>query len=149
MTKESLALLARIGSPAGLCVLELGCGDGELAAALLAGGCASYLGIDASASSVAAARARLDRSAAAVVHGSIERFAPPRRAFDLIVARAAPVALLAGYRAALRPAGRLLLSAAPGDGSVGAYVRALLEAGLALTWLEDEAFLLLEGSVPE
>ena len=214
---EEPAMRARIGPPAGLRVLELGCGDGTLAAELLAGGCASYLGIDASARMVAAARARLGRSAGAVVQGTIERFAPPWRAFDLVVASVAlhyiaelePV--LAGCHAALVPGGRLLISVVhpvltAHDGShdpeaprtswlvddyfaagprerdwlgarvtwqhrpVEAYTRALLDAGFALTWLEECApvpaafggdadelarrrrvplFLLLEGSVPE
>ncbi len=221
---EEPAMRARIGPPAGLRVLELGCGDGALAAALLAGGCASYLGLDASARMVAAARGAVAAAdpgpgtgsvRAAVAHGTIERFAPPWRAFDLIVssttlhyvAELEPV--LAGCHAALVPGGRLLLSVVhpvltSHDGShdpdaprtswlvddyfvagprerdwlgarvtwhhrpVEAYVRGLLDAGFALTWLEECAplpaafggdadelarrrrvplFLLLEGTV--
>ncbi|HEX4729132.1 MAG TPA: class I SAM-dependent methyltransferase, partial [Jatrophihabitans sp.] len=63
---EEPAVLAEIGDPAGLRVLDLGCGDGRFALTLLAAGCASYNGIDGSRAMVERAQQLLAGTAGTV-----------------------------------------------------------------------------------
>ncbi|MBA3780171.1 MAG: class I SAM-dependent methyltransferase [Chloroflexi bacterium] len=69
----------------GLTILELGCGDGELAAQFLGRGATRYLGVDVSERMVAAAAARLDATRATVVHADLTTYSPPVNTFDLVV----------------------------------------------------------------
>lgn len=50
---EEPAVLGEVGDQSGLRVIDLGCGDARFGRLLLAGGCASYLGIDGSAPATA------------------------------------------------------------------------------------------------
>ena len=114
----------------GMRVLDLGCGDGELAAAIAARG-ASVSGVDASASMVEAARARgLD---ARVGDGQALGALFGADAFDAVFSNAAlhwmpdAEAVLAGVAAVLRPGGRFV-GEAGGHGNVAAVATALLAA---------------------
>ena len=114
----------------GLRVLDLGCGDGELAAGIVARG-ADVTGVDASASMVRAARARgLDvRVGDGQALGAL--FDPG--SFDAVFSNAAlhwmpdADAVLAGVATVLRPGGRFV-GEAGGHGNVAAVATALLAA---------------------
>jgi SAM-dependent methyltransferase len=108
-------------------ILDLGCGDGALTAALAAAG-ADVLGVDASADMVAAARARgLD---AEVADGHELRF---NGEFDAVFSNAAlhwmtdPDAVIAGVARALKPGGRFVAEQG-GMGNVAAIRTALIVA---------------------
>jgi SAM-dependent methyltransferase len=113
---EEPALMAELGSVAGLRVLDLGCGDAAIGRALLEAGCASYVGIDGSKRMVGAARASLAGSAGEVLQADIEDFRAEPGGFDLVVSRMAlhyvedlsPV--MRACRDALTPGGRLIFT---------------------------------------
>jgi len=122
-----LALLAPV---AGERILDLGCGDGALTAAIAQAG-AAVVGVDASADMVAAARARgLD---AHVVDGEALTFAAE---FDAAFSNAAlhwmldGAAVARGVFAALRPGGRFVgeMGGAGNVRNLRAAIRAELEA---------------------
>jgi SAM-dependent methyltransferase len=116
---EAPALLDALGDFRGLRVLDLGCGAAALGRRLLAAGCAGYVGIDASAKMVAAARAALRGTADQVRRGAIEAFSAPADSFDLIVSRMALhyvedlAAVLSACHAALAERGRIVFTVAP------------------------------------
>lgn len=108
-------------------VLDLGCGDGVLAAEIHARG-ATVIGIDASSDMVAAARARgID---ARLMPGEAIAF---DRAFDAVFSNAALhwmrdlAAVFAGVARALKPGGRLVAEMG-GEGNVASIVAALEQA---------------------
>jgi SAM-dependent methyltransferase len=113
---EEPALLEALGDVRGLRVLDLGCGDAAIGRTLLESGCRGYLGIDASARMVAAARDALLGTAGAARQDSIERFASPPESFDLVISRMALHyvadldAALAACRDWLARAGRIVFS---------------------------------------
>jgi ubiquinone/menaquinone biosynthesis C-methylase UbiE len=84
---EQALLRELIGSPAGLRILDVGCGDGVLAAAL-AGGGGNMTGVDADPQMLAAARARAEATGLAVVfvEGDIHALPFPDATFDVVVA---------------------------------------------------------------
>jgi 2-polyprenyl-3-methyl-5-hydroxy-6-metoxy-1,4-benzoquinol methylase len=86
---EEPALLDALGDVRGLRILDLGCGTAALGRRLLEAGCDSYVGIDASAEMVEAARAELAGTGGEIRRGDIEEFAAPANTYDLIVSRMA------------------------------------------------------------
>lgn len=106
-------------------ILDLGCGDGVLTARIVARG-AEVLGIDASESMIAAARARSVRAEIDDAHAL-----RLDRAFDAVFSNAAlhwmtdPDAVIAGVTRALRPGGRFVAEAG-GHGNVAAIRIALI-----------------------
>ena len=84
---EEALLLELIGSPAGLRILDAGCGDGALATAL-AGRGGNMTGVDADPHMLAAARARTEAMglAVALVEGDIGALPFPDVSFDVVVA---------------------------------------------------------------
>jgi SAM-dependent methyltransferase len=85
---EDPAVRDFVGDPAGLSVLELGCGDGRYARELLAAGVRAYSGIDGSARMVAAARAAVGADErASVVHADLDHWEPDVAEVDVVVAR--------------------------------------------------------------
>ena len=84
---EEALLLELIGSPAGLRILDVGCGDGALATAL-AGRGANMTGVDADSRMLAAGRARAGAMGLAVafVEGDVGALPFPDASFDVVVA---------------------------------------------------------------
>lgn len=89
LVMEEPALMAELGSVAGLRVLDLGCGDATVGRSLLLAGAARYLGIDGSERMVEAARAMLDGTAGEVQRGDIEDFSSLPGSFALVLSRMA------------------------------------------------------------
>jgi SAM-dependent methyltransferase len=110
---EEPALLEALGDVRGLRVLDLGCGDASIGRALLESGCRSYLGIDASARMVEAARDALLGTSGEARRATIEGFSAPPASFDLVISRMALHyvadldAALAACRGCLAPGGRM------------------------------------------
>lgn len=131
-------LLALAGDVDGLRVLDLGCGDGTLTAALVDAG-ADVLGVDADPTMVAATRARgID-----AVLDDARSLAGVTGPFDLVVSNAVLHWILEADEVAgavagvLRPGGRLVLEAG-GHGNVAA-VRVALRSALDRHGLPDLA----------
>jgi ubiquinone/menaquinone biosynthesis C-methylase UbiE len=84
---ESALVLELAGDVRGRRVLDVGCGEGELALRL-AGLGAQVTGVDASASMIAAARTRAERTGLAVTfcEGRADALPFPAESFDLVVA---------------------------------------------------------------
>ena len=89
LVMEEPALLEELGSPAGLRVLDLGCGDASFGRRLLDDGCRSYLGVDGSERMAQAAGETLRDTQGQVVRGDIEDFSAAPDSFDLVVSRLA------------------------------------------------------------
>lgn len=118
-------VLALLDAAPGERILDLGCGDGPIAVALAAKGCA-VVGVDASADMVAAARAR--GVEASVADGQNLTF---EGEFDAVFSNAAlhwmtdPDAVAAGVARALKPGGRFVAEQG-GLGNVAAIRTALI-----------------------
>jgi len=88
-TLEKPDLLDSIGSPAGLRVLDLGCGNAEIGRELLAAGAASYVGVEPSRNMLAEAQKTLAGTGGTVERATIQDWSYPPAAFDLVVSRMA------------------------------------------------------------
>ena len=116
ITMEMPAFWDTVGDVSGLTILELGCGDGQLAARFMERGATRYLGVDASERMVTAAAVRLDASRATVVRDDLSAYSAPSKTFDLIVSLRVlhyvpdMTAVLTRAASALRPGGRLVYS---------------------------------------
>jgi SAM-dependent methyltransferase len=113
---EEPLVLALLGPVAGLRILDLGCGDAAFGRRLLADGCASYLGVDASRRMVRRARGELRDTRGALLHQRIERYTAPPGTFDRVVSRLALQyvedlgSVLGTVQALLVPGGTLVFS---------------------------------------
>jgi len=116
LTMEMPAFWDAAGDIAGLSVLDLGCGDGQLGAELLARGAARYVGVDASERMVAAAASRLQTAQATVTRADIGTYSAPTSDFDLVVSLRALhyvedlTGVLRRAGQAVRPGGRVVYS---------------------------------------
>jgi trans-aconitate methyltransferase len=128
-------LLELLDPAPGEAVLDLGCGTGELAAAIAATG-ARVWALDADPAMVAAARRRLGGDWVLLADG--HRFSLPEPV-DAVFSNAAlhwmprPAEVIARVRAALRPGGRFVAElggAGNIDAILGALAAAMAEAGL-------------------
>lgn len=103
--------LVEFAAPDGMDVLEIGCGDGRVAAGL-AGWAASYVGLDADPAALAEAQARVPD--AAFVEGQGEALDFADESFDVVLFtlclhRMDAEAALAEARRVLRPGGRVVV----------------------------------------
>jgi SAM-dependent methyltransferase len=89
ITLERPIFQALTGSVAKLRLLDLGCGDAAFGREVLQQGAQHYLGLEASHNMAAAARTVLAGTGGEVVETSIEVWAYPGDAFDLVVSRLA------------------------------------------------------------
>lgn len=111
------ALLEQIGDPAGLTVLDAGCGEGYLARELTARGADLTIGVDTCAALVAAAAAHPahDRRRAAYLTADVAAVPLPDESVDLVVANRLPHDLTDPRRRfdefarVLRPRGRFVM----------------------------------------
>ena len=139
---EEPAILAEMGDPAGLRVLDLGCGDGAFGRWLLAAGARSYLGVDSSTKMVEQARRTLAGMAGRVDLADIENFVAGPDAVDLVTARlsihyvADLDRVFATCARALAPAGRLLVTVV--HPVITSYHNH--SAGPRTTWTVDDYF---------
>lgn len=119
-------VLALLNPQQGEHILDLGCGDGELAHCIQQQGC-SVVGIDASASMVASAKARGVN--ARLVDGHKLDF---HHEFDAVFSNAAlhwltePEKVIKGVHAALKNNGRFIAEMG-GDGNIAALLKAMTE----------------------
>ncbi len=113
-------VLEWLAAKPGECILDLGCGTGELTQRIVAAG-ASVTGIDASPEMVAAAREKGLRAD----HGNAEKLPYPDRTFDAVFSNAAlhwirgQDDMLSEVRRVLRPGGRFVAEMG-GHGNIAA-----------------------------
>jgi SAM-dependent methyltransferase len=115
-TLEKPVILELIGSVLGKRILDLGCGDAALGRELLGRGAATYTGVDGSRRMVDVAEKTLAGTVGQVIAHTIEDWAYPKAAFDLVTARlvlhyvADLQSLCAQVYRALIPGGRFVFS---------------------------------------
>ena len=139
---EEPAVLAAIGDPTGLRILDLGCGDARFGVHLLKAGCAEYHGVDGSQLMTDLARRSLADLPATISRVDIEDFQTPASRFDLVTARLL-LHYLADLDSALAVAARCLV---PGGRLVFSVVHPLITShdtpsdGPRTTWTVDDYF---------
>lgn len=139
---EEPAILAEVGDPTGLRVIDLGCGDGRFGRELLEAGCASYHGVDGSTRMVEVARRNLAGTSARVERVDMEDFESDARPTDLVTARLS-LHYIADLDAVLRSAARSLV---PGGRVVFSVLHPVITShrtvndGQRMTWTVDDYF---------
>ena len=88
-TLEAPVVRELVGPVLGLSILDLGCGDARYGRELLAAGSRTYMGVEASRNMGELARESLAGTAGMLVEATIEGWAYPPAAFDLVVSRLA------------------------------------------------------------
>ncbi|MGD7009211.1 class I SAM-dependent methyltransferase [Metabacillus sp. 84] len=113
---ETPAILDLIGRPTGKSVLDIGCGDASIGFHLLGQGCLSYLGIEGSQNMFDEAIRVLEGSKGKIELCSMEEYAYPPEAFDLVISQlvvhySSDVdALFSSIFKTLKPGGRFVFS---------------------------------------
>lgn len=143
-TLEKPILLELLPPLAGLRILDLGCGEANLAKELLAAGAASYLGLDGSANMVALAQKHLAQTPAQVEQAFIENWEYPEQAFDLVISRLAfhyledLQAIFAKIYQSLTPEGLFIFSVE--HPVITSHQLSMKEGGARQDWLVDRYF---------
>jgi SAM-dependent methyltransferase len=115
-TLEKPVLLDLIGAVAGRRVLDLGCGDAAIGRELLQAGAAQYLGVEGSHRMAELAEQALAATSGQVMRQTLEQWAAPPAAFDLVLARlslhyvADLAPIFANVFQALAPGGQFVFS---------------------------------------
>ena len=86
-TLEKPIIMELLGNVRGARILDLGCGDATLGAALLDQGATAYLGLDGSQNMVEHATRHLAETVGQVLQADIRSWVYPRHAFDIVLAR--------------------------------------------------------------
>ncbi len=139
---EEPAVLAEVGDPAGLRILDLGCGDGRFGHHMLAAGACSYQGVDSSHRMVELATSNLAGTTGQIRLAAIADVVPSPGSLDLITAR-----LSLHYLAALD---RVVRIAARGLAAGGRFIFTVVHpvitshdnhpAGARTDWTVDDYF---------
>jgi SAM-dependent methyltransferase len=144
LTLEQPIFQALTGSVVGLRLLDLGCGDAWFGHEALLAGAQHYVGLEASHNMAALARTVLSDPRGEVVETSIEAWAYPNEAFDLVVSRLALHyiadfdAICAQVFASLAPGGRFVLSVE--HPVMTCSQRGAQESGVHYDWIVDDYF---------
>jgi SAM-dependent methyltransferase len=115
-TLEKPIIVELLGNVRGAHILDLGCGDAAVGRELLAGGAASYLGLDGSRRMIECAIRSLAGTGGRVVEADISSWAYPRDNFDIVLSRLALhyiedlAQVFQSVFHALRPQGRFIFS---------------------------------------
>ncbi len=86
---DLLDLIGPLDGLRGQRVLDLGCGDAQIGHELLDAGCQEYVGVEPSSNMAQLGRETLAGTAGHVVQATIEAWAYPADAFDLVISRLA------------------------------------------------------------
>lgn len=141
---EQPIIQSMIGSPDGLDVLDLGCGDGLFGKTLLDAGAASYCGVDGSKNMVSAAKSNLDGTSAQVIESGINHYDFPAQMVDLVTARLVfhylpdLAGTLGGISQTLRGGGRLVFSVE--HPVITSSNQSLAGGGARQDWIVDDYF---------
>jgi SAM-dependent methyltransferase len=108
---EEPAVLAEVGDPAGLRILDLGCGDGRFGHRMLMAGARSYQGVDSSLRMIGMAVQNLAGTPGSVRLADIEDVIPAPGSLDIITAR-----LSLHYLADIDPIMKIVAQALATDG---------------------------------
>lgn len=143
-TLEKPIIMELIGDVHGADVLDLGCGDGRFGVELLAAGCQSYTGVEASNRMVEKGEQRLKEAGGILHHATIESWPYPTSAYDLVVSRLA-LHYLADLQQtfeqvhkALKPGGLFVFSVE--HPVISSCDRAIRETGIRQAWIVDDYF---------
>jgi SAM-dependent methyltransferase len=143
-TIEQPLLWELIGNPAGLDVLDLGCGDDRVSKKFRALGAKSYVGIEGSKRMFNLARQSVEDGYSEVILSWLEEYVPPDNAFDLVVSSLAfhYVAdlgtLMAKINRSLRSGGRFVFSVE--HPVITSCNKALENTSVRQSWIVDDYF---------
>lgn len=76
-----------LGDVTGTSILDIGCGDGSFGKELIQNGATEYIGVEGSEKMVEAAKANLKAMNGNVIKDSMETYAYPENAFDIVTSR--------------------------------------------------------------
>jgi SAM-dependent methyltransferase len=142
LVMEEPAVLSEVGDPAGLRILDLGCGDGRFGHRMLMAGARSYQGVDSSLRMIEMAKQNLAGTSGSVKRADIDHVIPPPGSLDLITAR-----LSLHYVADV---GRIMKVAAQGLAADGRFIFTVVHpvitsydnqpTGPRTNWIVDDYF---------
>jgi SAM-dependent methyltransferase len=141
---EKPILMDLLGNVHGKAIVDLGCGDARFGVELLAAGCASYTGIEASARMVALAQDHLKDGRGIIHQTGIEDWDYPPESFDQVVSRLALhyiadlEATFASIHQTLRRGGHFVFSAE--HPVITSCNRAVEQTGIRQDWIVDDYF---------
>lgn len=150
-TLEKPILTDMLGDVRGKAVLDLGCGDGAFGVELLAAGCQSYTGLEASTRMVDLAQKNLSAVGGTVHQERIEMWQYPPSAFDLVISRLALHYVSEFEQTSqqiyqtLKPSGCFVFSVE--HPVITSSNQAIAETGIRQYWIVDDYFALGERNL--